>query len=120
MFSPLSSSKSAFWLNVSVLVGLGAWGYHQPLFAQNAPVPAETLPANGSINDLEGLQEREGTDWFSGGQYPLDEEELEINDETYEPTVNDPEIIRKEEQDWQNRGSGEPRQSGGGIPLGEF
>ncbi len=101
----------------SLLLGTGLSVQSQSL----SPGVEETfVPADGSINDLDGLQERQTQDWFPQNRPQWEEEALEVNDETYRPTVNDPDIIRREESEWRNRGSGDPKQTGSGIPLGEF
>lgn len=119
-------------LYTTVLLKLGvttvmaiAWGISPLALAQglNRPENAEdSLPATGNIQDLDGLEERRMNDWFpqngiSGGS---SETLLEVNEDSYRPSVNDPQIIRSQEDDWRNNTSGDPKQSGAGIPLGEF
>ncbi len=93
--------------------------------AQTFDVPdnaEELLPATGNSQDLDGLQERGINDWFPQNGISEGESEtiLKIDEESYRPTVNDPQIIRNQENDWKNNASGDPKQTGSGIPLGEF
>ena len=89
----------------------------------NAPENAEELVLpTGNSQDLEGLEERRVNDWFpqNGISEGQSETLLEINEDSYRPSVNDPDVIRNQEKDWRNNTSGDPKQSGAGIPLGEF
>ncbi|MEY2984916.1 MAG: hypothetical protein RLZZ568_1533 [Cyanobacteriota bacterium] len=105
---------------VAITLGLSPLAWSQEL--NTGENVEETLPATGTINDLEGLEERRVNDWFpqdsiSDGQT---EAIFKINDETDQPSVNDSQIIRSQDNDWKNNTSGEPKQSGAGIPLGNF
>jgi hypothetical protein len=88
------------------------------------PDNAEDLaPATGNIRDLDGLEAREVSDWFRKNGISEGRSEiilLEVNEESYTPTVNDPQIIRNQENNWKNNASGNPKKTGRGIPLGEF
>jgi len=90
----------------------------------NDPDNAEDLvPATGNIQDLDGLEEREVNDWFPQNGTSEGRSEvilLEVNEESYTPTVNDPQVIRNQENNWKNNASGNPKKTGRGIPLGEF
>jgi hypothetical protein len=85
------------------------------------PLP-EDLPANGNINDLNGLQERQVSDWFPQGSISSDSQTiLEINpNNAPDLTINDRTEQIKEQDDWQRSSPGEPKQTGSGIPLGTF
>lgn len=88
----------------------------------NGASALDTEPVTGNIRDLDGLEERQLNDWFpqNGISETLGETPLEINQDTYRPTVNDPQVIRSQENDWKNNATGDPKQSGAGIPLGQF
>ena len=85
------------------------------------PLP-EDLPATGNINDLNGLEERQVSDWFPQGSMSNDSQTiLEINSDNSAPgTTSDLTTQIKEQDNWQRNSSGDPKQTGSGIPLGTF
>ena len=105
---------------VAIAVGSGNSALARPINASDLGTDTD-LPT-GSIQDLDGLEEREVDDWFpqngiSGGQAPG---VLEINQNSPPSSIVNPQIIRNQDDDWRNNTSGDPKQSGAGIPLGEF
>jgi hypothetical protein len=85
------------------------------------PYPND-LPATGNINDLDGLQERQVSDWFPQESIGTDSPTLlEINsDNSSSPIIKDRTTQIREQDNWQRNSSGEPKQTGSGIPLGTF
>lgn len=85
------------------------------------PFP-EDLPATGNIDDLNGLQERQVDDWFPPENVSTDSQTLlEINsDNSGLDITNDRTTQIREQGNWQRNNSGDPKQTGGGIPLGTF
>jgi len=82
----------------------------------------DLLPATGNIRDLDGLEERRVNDWFpqNGISEGAPSGVLKMNQDALPSPVVDPQIIRNQDDDWRRNTSGDPKQTGGGIPLGEF
>lgn len=82
----------------------------------------ELTPATGNIQDLDGLEEREVNDWFpeNGTSEGRSGTILEINQNSPPSTVVNPQIIGEQDEEWKNNTSGDPKQTGAGIPLGKF
>lgn len=116
-----------FWLSgllttttLAIALGSGNSALARPV---NAPaLGTDTDLPTGNSQDLNGLEEREVDDWFpqngiSGGQAPG---VLEINKNSPPSSIVNPQLIRNQNDEWINHTSGDPKQSGAGIPLGEF
>jgi hypothetical protein len=118
-----------FWLSgllitTTTAIALGSVG---TVRAQRPTVPStqpgvETDLPTGNIRDLDGLEPREVNDWFpqNGISDGRSGTILEINQNSPPSTVVNPQLIGGQDEEWKNSTSGDPKQTGAGIPLGKF